>query len=156
VTNFFLPSTTPNTLGQAGDSGFSPFDTITFTFSTPATAFGIDISTFFPSNGGYTATTNLGDVATSKYNPFPSSAFGNFVGFLSTVPFSSVSISGAAARTSSPPEGFVVDTLRVVPIPEPGAVLFGGLISSVICLVGISKTFVHRRELAASETADAQ
>jgi hypothetical protein len=150
VTNFFLPSTTPNSLGQSGDSGFSPFDTISFTFITPATAFGIDINTAFLANGGYTATTNLGDVATSRFNPFPAHSTGNFVGFVSTLPFTTVSITGAAARTSVPAEGFSLDTLRVVPIPEPGAVLFGGMICGVIGIWRVSRLVARRTAVPAS------
>jgi hypothetical protein len=66
VTNAFLSSTPPNGLGETTNGFFVPGDMMKFTFIQPLEAFGIDINTFDPSaTGGYTATTNLGDVIPS-------------------------------------------------------------------------------------------
>jgi hypothetical protein len=130
VTNAFVTSTSPNGLGRTPINFFDNGDTITFTFTTPVTAFGIDINTFATAAGSYTATTNLGDVALSVFDPFPSAPFGTgqFVGFTSDTPFASVTIAEVTGFT------YTLDTLRRVPsgstgaIPEPYALLvWGGL-----------------------------
>ena len=125
TTNAFLQSTLPNTLGRTGTGFFLGTDTITFTFASAITAFGIDISTADQASGSVRATTNLGDVANSVFNPFPGSTFGQFVGFSSTTPSTSVTIAGNTANF-----GFTLDTLRRVPaasVPEPATlVLLGG------------------------------
>lgn len=117
VTSEFLSSTTPNALGRTPDGFFGPGDTITFTFAAPILAFGIDISTEGQTGGLYTATTNLGEIVPSLYDPFPDSRFGQFIGFSSDAPFSSVTITGDSEF------GYVLDTLRAVDapsnVPEP-------------------------------------
>lgn len=119
VTNDFLFSTSPNTLGRTGTGFFITGDTITFTFDAPVMAFGIDISTGATDSGLYSATTDLGDVALSVYDPFAGTGFGQFVGFSSDVAFSSVTI------TTGSDFGYVLDTLRAVTaaqtVPEPGS-----------------------------------
>lgn len=125
VTSAFLPSSTPNTLGLAPDDFFIAGDTVTFTFDAPVLAFGIDISTAATADGLYTATTNLGDVAPSVFDPFPSTGFGQFIGFSSDTAFLSVTI------TTGSNFGYVLDTLRAVdaptPVPEPGSLALAGL-----------------------------
>ena len=65
---------------------------MTFIFPSAITAFGISTNTFDTSTGGYTATDNLGDVILSFFDPFPGFGTGEFVGFTSTVGFTSVTI----------------------------------------------------------------
>ena len=126
VTNVFAATTDPNTLGQSADGFFFPQDTMTFTFSSPLSAFGIDINTFATDNGAYTATTNNGDVISSFFDPFPGFGTGQFIGFLSTVPFTSVTITA-----SDPDNGlsFTLDTLRAQVAPEPGTLAVFGLMA---------------------------
>jgi hypothetical protein len=123
--NFFITSS-PNGLGDranpVGVGGFfGATQTMTFTFSQELFAFGIDINTFATTNGAYTATTNNGDVIGSFFNPFPSATTGQFVGFFSTVPFSSVTIAPITGFT------YTLDSLRSVPTPEPTSLVVFGL-----------------------------
>ena len=139
VTSDFLPSSTPNTLGLAPpDDFFFPGDTITFTFDAPLLAFGIDISTGATANGLYTATTNLGDVAPSFFDPFPGNGSGQFIGFSSDSAFLSVTITGGSDF------GYVLDTLRAVdaptPVPAPGSLALAGL-----ALLGLGASTRARR-----------
>ena len=92
VTNSFLVTSSPNGLGRTGVGFFLDTDTMAFGFGGPIYAFGIDINTFSTANGSYTATTSNGDVVTSFFDPFPGTNTGQFVGFISTVPFTSVTI----------------------------------------------------------------
>jgi hypothetical protein len=125
VDDSFFPTTPPNSLGRpnGGLFFFSDGDTMTFGFPTPIIAFGIDINTFETLPGGYTATTNLGDVAPSVFDPFPGLTTGQFIGFVSDTPFTSLTI----AEVND--ESYTLDTLRHVPaavdgaIPEPYAFL---------------------------------
>lgn len=123
VTNDFLPSTSPNGLGRTPINFFEGSDSITFTFSGSKIAFGIDINTFATNNGAYSATTNLGDVVGSFFDPFPSRATGQFVGFHSDTDFSSVTIAAAATN-----ETYTLDTLRAVPEPATATLLALGLL----------------------------
>lgn len=122
VTGEFLVTTELNAIGNTTNDGlFLPSDTITFTFSAPVIAFGIDISTRALASGAYSATTNLADVALSVYDPFPASPFGQFIGFSSDTPLASVTIGATQFEFD-----YVLDTLRAVdapsPVPEPGSV----------------------------------
>ncbi len=127
VTNQFAATTNPNTLGQSADGFFFPEDAMTFTFSRPLSAFGIDINTFATDNGAYTATTNNGDVISSFFDPFPGFGTGQFIGFFSTVPFTSVTITA-----SDPVNGvsFTLDTLRAQVVPEPATLAVFGLMAA--------------------------
>jgi hypothetical protein len=116
VTNTFLPLSSPNTLGRSPIEFFNASDTMTFTFSFPVTAFAISINTFATNNGAYTATTNLGDVATSFYNPFPGFNVGQFVGFTSTTAFTSVTIAAPGTNQS-----YTLDDLTYLQVPEPAS-----------------------------------
>lgn len=124
VTSFFLPSTFPNGLGDTVEGFFLAEDAITFTFSAPLLAFGIDINTASVIAGAYAATTEDGDVAASVFDPFPGFGTGQFIGFLSDTPFTSVTIVGTPAAQG---DAYTLDTLRAVNeqppngVPEPGS-----------------------------------
>ena len=93
---------------------------MTFGFDTPLEAFGIDVNTFATGNGSYTATTNTGDVIPSFFNPFPGFSTGQFIGFSTDVPFTSVTIAGQSGVP------YTLDTLRYSPVPEPASLLLLG------------------------------
>ena len=125
VTDTFLTTTVPNGLGSTSIGFFLPAETATFSFLAPITAFGIDINTFAPTEGAYQATLNIGDLVLSKFDVFPGAATGQFVGFTSDTPFSSVTI---AALTGF---SYTLDTLvygdaRAL-VPEPASIGLLGL-----------------------------
>ncbi|WP_114970764.1 PEP-CTERM sorting domain-containing protein [Rhodoferax ferrireducens] len=121
VTSTFLVSSSPNGLGRTGVGFFLGTDSITFTFDSATAAFGIDINTFATAAGAYSATTDLGDIALSAFDPFPASSTGQFVGFTSDTPFSSVTIASPGNVV------YTLDTLRAVEVPEPGSLALLGL-----------------------------
>lgn len=117
VTNAFLNTTNPNGLGDTTAGFFQAADSITFTFTGAVRSFGIDINTFAAIPGAYTATTDLGNVIGSFFDPFPGFSTGQFVGFSSDSSFSSVTIAAAA---TTQPQSYTLDTLRAVAaVPEP-------------------------------------
>jgi hypothetical protein len=139
VTSAFLPSTSPNALGRTPTGFFFPTDSITFSFGTSLLAFGIDITTAEVAGAAYQLTTNTGSVINSVFDPFPGFGFGQFAGFSSDVPFTSVTIS-----SSSVAFGHALDTLRFVPggpvanAPDGGTTLI--LLGSVtLALVGLRR-----------------
>jgi hypothetical protein len=113
----FSATSSPNSLGRTGAGFFLPADLMTFGFGGPIVAFGIDINTAALTAGANTATTNLGDVVASTFDPFPGTGLGQFIGFVSTLPFTSVTISGAGA----PNFAYTLDSLRYPrpSVPEP-------------------------------------
>ena len=119
VTSAFFETSAPNGLGNTTNGFFASAEGITFTFAAPLMAFGIDFNTFATGAGAYTATTNLGEVAGSVYDPFPTLASGEFLGFSSDMAFTSVTISNISGLAYS------LDTLRAVnapgTVPEPGS-----------------------------------
>jgi hypothetical protein len=119
VTSSFLFTTSPNGLGNTTNGFFGAGEGITFTFSAPVMAFGIDFNTFATGAGAYTATTNLGDVVGSVFDPFPGVSTGEFIGFSSDVAFTSVTIANVSGFA------YTLDTLRAVDapsnVPEPGS-----------------------------------
>jgi hypothetical protein len=121
VTDLIVDSTDPNTLGRTGLGYFNPGDSITFDFATPILAFGIDISTASMVNGTYKATTAQG-VALSGYDAFPGYDTGQFVGFISDVPITSVTI--ALTDPNQYPYAYTLDTMLYGPLP-PSLLLFG-------------------------------
>jgi hypothetical protein len=92
VTDTFLTTTIPNGLGSTSVGFFGAGETATFTFTNPISAFGIDVNTFAPTEGAYSGTLNIGDVITSKFDTFPGFATGQFLGFTSDTPFTSITI----------------------------------------------------------------
>lgn len=92
VTSTYLTTTNPNGLGSTSIGYFQSTETATFSFATAITAFGIDVNTFAPTAGDYSATINLGNVVLSKFDVFPGAATGQFIGFISDTPFTSVTI----------------------------------------------------------------
>ena len=120
IVDAFLASTPPNSLGRADIGFFLPEDTMTFSFDTAITAFGIDINTFASDNGHYTARTDTGEIFGSLFDPFPPYVTGQFLGFATARPFRRVTIS-AGERF-----GYTFDTLRHDPVPEPATLLLFG------------------------------
>jgi hypothetical protein len=101
-------------------------DTFTFGFPQPITAFGITFSsTFATTPGAYLLTTNLGDVIPSSFDPvFPGFGLGEFAGFVSTTPFTSVTVSSTVNAL------YGMDDLifaRPAAVPEPATVALLGL-----------------------------
>jgi hypothetical protein len=128
VTDGFQSLSPPNTLGDADDDGFfGPTETISFGFPGGALAFGISINTFATGTGAHQASTNLGDVAGSVFDPFPGLTTGQFIGFLSDTPFSTVTLTA--------PGGFsyTLDDLSFVPVTVPPVAVPG---PATLILVG--------------------
>lgn len=119
VTSSYIVSTSPNGLGNTTNGYFGAGEGITFTFAAPVMAFGIDFNTFATAAGAYTATTDLGDVIGSVYDPFAGFSTGEFIGFSSDTGFTSVTISNVGGFA------YTLDTLRAVDatgnVPEPGS-----------------------------------
>jgi hypothetical protein len=131
VTNLYLPSTSPNSLGRSLDGSldssdfFTTGNTITFTFAIPVRAFGIDTNTFDTVNGSLTGLTSGGESVASFFNPFPSAGTGQFLGFSTDIPFTSITLTSGRAF------GYTLDTLRYVPaaaseVPEPTTLVLLG------------------------------
>ena len=125
VTNSFLPSTLPNGLGSTPGEFFDATQTMTFAFAAAISAFGIDINTFATVVGAYQVVTNLGEIVFSAFDPFPGSPTGQFIGFSTTLPFTSITISSPASTA------YTLDTLRFVVagnvVPEPASLLLLGM-----------------------------
>lgn len=137
VTNSYLTSTSPNGLGRTGVGYFLPGDTATFSFVSAVTAFAIDINTFANADGTYVATLNIGDVVTSLFEVFSGAATGQFIGFVSDTPFTTVTI-GTSSNFA-----YTLDTVAfgaaagvVAPVPEPGTLplLWLGLAGMTVAL----------------------
>jgi hypothetical protein len=127
VTDGFQALSLPNTLGDAGDGFFGPTETIRFGFPGGALAFGISINTFATAPGAYTATTDLGDTAPSAFDPFPGLPTGQFVGFLSDTPFSTVTLAAPSGLS------YTLDDLNFLPVTVPPVAVPG---PATLILVG--------------------
>jgi len=119
VTNNYLTSTAPNGLGRTDVGFFLGADSAIFTFLNPITAFGIDINTFATTTGSYDVVLDTGDDALSIFETFPGTGTGQFIGFVSNTPFTTVTLS---ANTGF---AYTLDTLlygtreAVAGVPEP-------------------------------------
>jgi hypothetical protein len=124
----------PNGLGRTnnpfGGEAFIPGDIVTFTFPTLIGAFGVSFNTASIAEGAYTLTTNLGDIAPSAYDPFPDLSTGQFAGFISGVPISSVAI-----RTLVPFQFGLDDMIFVQAVPEPTSLTLLAL--GALCPIGL-------------------
>jgi hypothetical protein len=129
VTADYLVSTEPNGLGQSLDGFFYPQDTITFSFSDPIRAFGIDINTYVTADGTFKAVTSQGEVL-SVFDPFAydeeETFVGQFVGFTSDVDIYWVTIASINPDPYSP-YSYTVDTMRHTPLPPTLWLLGPGL-----------------------------
>jgi hypothetical protein len=148
VTDTYLTTTPPNGLGSTSFGFFGPNETATFTFASAIGAFGIDINTFDPVEGGYTGTLSIGDAVQSKFDVFPGFATGQFLGFISDTAFTSVVIgtTGASTRYSYTLDTLVYGQAQAIrdvvepdldpgaPVPEPGTFL---LLGSALAAAGI-------------------
>ncbi len=130
VTNAYLTSTGTNGLGHTGLGYFQPGDTASFKFASAVTAFAIDINTFASSDGSFKVLLNTGDTAFSIFENFPGIGTGQFIGFTSPTPFTSVTMSSIGGYS------YTLDTLIygnraavIAPgVPEPAlwALLMAG------------------------------
>jgi hypothetical protein len=120
ATDQFAPSSGSNGIGGTPLEFFAPTDTMTFGFDKPLNAFGIDINTDAGLPGAFTATTNTGETAPSVLFAFPGLTTGQFIGFSTGLPFTSVTIAGQDGFS------YTLDTLRYSPVPEPGSLLLIG------------------------------
>ena len=114
VTSFFLPSTGSNGLGATDVGFFAPTDTLTLTFASEINAFGIDINTFATDDAAYRVVLSTGDDAFSVFDPFAGAGTGQFLGFVSDTPFTSLTLSAESGFA------YTVDTLQSGAVPEPG------------------------------------
>lgn len=105
VTDTFLTSTNPNGLGLSGINFFLTTDTATFTFATAITAFAIDINTYATAPSSYQALLSNGDTSNSIFETFPGAGTGQFLGFVSDNPFTSVTVSSTGGFS------YTLDTL---------------------------------------------
>lgn len=149
TTSSFLTTTSPNGIGSTSIGFFLEGETATFSFSSAITAFAIDINTFATSDGAYTATLDIGDTIDSIFEVFPSQATGQFLGFVSSDAFNSLTLSNVNSVTD-PNETYTLDSLvfgdaaaLVNPIPLPA----GGW----LMLAGMGALFAARRRVGDSK-----
>jgi len=136
VTNSFLVTTTPNGIGSTSAGFFLPNETVSFLFSTPISAFAIDVNTFANTDGAYQIALNTGDVVTSLFEAFPGTVTGQFFGLVSDTPFSQVILSAVTGNV------YTLDTLvygdaAPVVVPLPAAVWLLG--SALVGLLGFRR-----------------
>jgi hypothetical protein len=117
----YFNTTNPNQLTghTRGGSGWQFGDTLTMTFPFAVSAFGIDFNTFAAANGAFKATTNMGEVITSFYDPFPSASTGQFLGFSTSMAFTSITI-----EHSLNVDSYGLDSMRAqAAVPDAGSSL---------------------------------
>jgi hypothetical protein len=139
VTDAYLTTTPPNGLGSTSAGYFEADETLTITFSSPITAFGIDINTYAPTSGDYQAMVNDGSssVIPSVFDVFPNAETGQFIGFSDSSSFTTVVIS----PDTSSPYTYTVDTLvygdaaALTGVPEPSTLALLGLGMTVVGLL---------------------
>jgi hypothetical protein len=119
----------PNGLGRTNNhvanEAFLPGDVVTLTFASPIVAFGVSFNSFATDHGAYVITTLSGDVVPSAYDAFPGLSTGQFAGFISSSPFSSLTI-----RSTVPFQFGLDDLIAARPVPEPATLILmaaGGL-----------------------------
>lgn len=142
VTDSYLTTTPPNGLGSTSVGYFEANETLTIIFSTPITAFAIDINTYASRNGDYKGVVNDGSssVIPSVFDVFPNTETGEFLGFTDSAPFTSIVISNVAdlgtgngSCNSNGTCSYTVDTLAygnasaVSGVPEPATFGMAGL-----------------------------
>jgi hypothetical protein len=160
VTGSFLTSTPPNGLGSDSIGlGFLGADeTLTIVFSSPVTAFALDINTFASNSGDYSATVNDGSnsVVPSLLDVFPNTETGQFIGFTDSSPFTSVVISpvsdpgtGNGNCGALPTCSYTVDTLvygdaaALVPEPSVWAMMLTGFAGLGAVALGRRRKIIH-------------
>jgi hypothetical protein len=120
---------------MAGGPDYFTYDGVKFTFSQRIRSFGIDISTEATENGVFmaTITTSTGnkEYAYSVNDPFFTDAYGNewgqFLGFTSDEPFTSVSITYNLDSSGITYEGYAYGwTLDTMQVPLPPSLLLLG------------------------------
>lgn len=129
VTNQFLTTTPPNGLGSTSVGYFQGNETVTLSFASPITAFGIDVNTYAPTAGDFLATLNDGATSASAFDVFPGSATGQFIGFTDSVGFNSVTIQALTDPDTGFQYTYTLDSLvygsanAIMPsaVPEPGS-----------------------------------
>lgn len=144
VTSAFLTTTSPNGLGSTSAGYFLPGETATFFFNSSITAFAIDINTYATSAGAYTASLDTGDIVNSIYETFPNFSTGEFIGFVSTTPFTSVtiaSITGFSYTLDTLVYGDAAAVTGPTTVPEPGSLAMFGV--GLLTLLGFK--FIRRR-----------
>ena len=119
ITSAFLTSTSPNGLGATSVGFFLPGDSATFTFDAAITAFAIDINTAATTAGAYDVVLNTGDQAFSLFETFPGAGTGQFIGFTSSTPFTSVMLSANTGFTYTLDTLIYGDAAAVAAVPEP-------------------------------------
>ena len=112
VTDAFLETTPPNGLGSTSFGYFGSTESAVLSFEIPITAFAIDINTFSLNPGDYVATlnSNIGSVA-SRTVYFGGASVGQFLGFTSDTPFSTVTISPATDTSNAGLLPYTLDTV---------------------------------------------
>ena len=138
VTDRFLISTPPNGVGSTSVGFFLPTEIVTFSFDEPITAFAIDINTFALADGAYFAVLDTGDFVSSIFEVFPGFTTGQFIGFLSDTPFSSVTIIGVDNFS------YTLDTL----VYGDGAAIFLQQLNAAVSGVGPGKSLADKITLA--------
>jgi hypothetical protein len=143
----FLPLSPPNTLGADRRPFFDfflPGDLVILTFPQPILAFGVSFSTNNTTPASYTVNTNLGGVIPSGFDPFPGASTGQFAGFITDTPVTSVTI------TSNPlsSDGFTLDNVTSATpagIPEPGSLALLGTGTLALLGYGWARRKLSRR-----------
>jgi hypothetical protein len=140
VVNTGISLSEPNNLYQTAGTSFHPLvDTFTFGFDHPIYAFGITFSsTFAINNGDYLLTTNTGTVVPSFFDPvFPGFSLGQFAGFTSTTPFTSVRVSSVANALYGMDDLVYAD---LAPEPSTLQILLLGLVGLLFRLASIRQS----------------